>query len=331
MAIPRRRAVTLASYTGDVSDLLALAVRAEEEGYEDVWFADTGAPDALTLAAAVAERTRRVRIGIAVVPVYTRTPAVLAASAATLAKLAPDRFVLGLGTSSHTMIENWHGLQLEQPLLRVRETVQLLREIFSGEKTNFSGKTLRSRGYRQAPVQVPLYLAALRPNMLELAAEIGDGVVLNLFPRKALPKIMAHIRAGATRAGKSPDEVEVVCRYQVMVTDAPDQGRQAVRTFLSGYYATPVYNRYLAWCGYPEAAAEIAAGWQEGNRERTAAALSDELIDDIGIIGDADCCRRRLRECAQAGIHTHILSCVDLGPQVPGTTLAAFGGSNFLG
>ncbi len=330
IAIPRRRAVTLASYTGDANELLDLAVQAEGKGYEDVWFADTGAPDALTLAAALAERTRRVRIGIAVVPIYSRTPAVIAASAATLAKLAPGRFILGLGTSSHTIIENWHGLQMERPLLRVRETVQLLRDIFSGEKTNFSGETLHSKGYRQAPVQVPIYLAALRPKMLELAAEIGDGVVLNLFPAKALPRIMEHIQAGAARAGKSADEVEVVCRYQVMVTEEPDKGCQAARSFLSGYYATPVYNRYLAWCGYPEAAAEIAAGWREGDRERTAAALPDELIRQIGIIGDADYCRQRLREFSEAGIHTHILSCIDLDPQTSGTTLAAFGGDNFL-
>ena len=325
-----RRAVTLASYTGGVDELLALAVQAEESGYEDVWFADTGAPDALTLAAAVAERTRRVRIGIAVVPLYTRTPAVLAASAATLAQLAPGRFVLGLGTSSHTIIENWHGLQLERPLARVQETVQLLRGIFAGEKTDFSGATLRSRGYRQPPAQVPIYLAALGPKMLELAAALGDGVVLNLFPAPALPRIMAHIEAGAARAGKPPGATEVLCRYQVMVTDTPEKGYKALRSFLSGYYATPVYNRYLAWCGYPEAAAEIAAGWQAGDRERTAAALPDALLQEVGIIGDLQYCRQRIGEYAAGGIHTHILTCLDPDPQQHGTTLAALGGSNFL-
>ena len=95
-----RRALTLASYTGNISELLAQAVAAEKAGYDDLWFADTGFPDALTLAAAVAERTHKVRIGVAVTPIYTRTPAVLAATAATLSELSSGRFVLGLGTSS---------------------------------------------------------------------------------------------------------------------------------------------------------------------------------------------------------------------------------------
>ena len=304
----QRHAVTLASYTGGVQQLLQQAVAAERRGYDDVWFADTGFPDALTTAAAVAERTRRVRIGIAVAPVYTRTPAVLAATAATLAELAPQRFVMGLGSSSQAMIEGWHGLRLEQPLLRIRETVALMRQIFSGKRSDFSGKTVHSHGYRQAPTpSLPLYLAALRPKMLETAAEIGDGVVLNLFPRSALPRIMDCIRAGAGRRADG-GEVEVVCRYQVAVTRNPEEALAGIRKFLSGYFATPVYNRYLAWCGFPEAAAEIAAGWASGDRQRTARALPDELLREIAIVGDAAECRSLIRDCGRQGIHTHIIT-----------------------
>lgn len=310
-----RRAITLASYTGVAKDLLETAVRAERDGYDDLWFADTGAPDALTLAAAVAVRTQRVRIGIAVVPIYTRTPAVLAASAATLSELAPERFVLGLGTSSENIVDRWHGLSRDKPLVRMRETVTLLRSMLAGEKSDFQGETLQSRGYRQAPSRTPLYIAALMPEMLELAAEIGDGVVLNLFPRKALPKIMEHIAIGARRGGKSPEEVEVLCRYQVGVSDHAEEHLPGIRQFMSSYFAVKVYNRYLAWCGYPEAAQEIAAGWAAKDRQRTAAALPDSLLREIAVLGDREYCRETIRDCARGGIHTHIITCLSPDPE----------------
>ncbi len=325
----QRRALTLAPYTGTAQELLETASRAEQDGYDDLWFADTGAPDALTLAAAVAVRTQRVRIGIAVVPIYTRTPAVLAASAATLDALAPGRFVLGLGTSSDNIVDRWHGLPREQPLVRMRETVHLLRSMFTGEKSDFEGETVRSHGYRQPALQVPLYIAALRPEMLELAAEIGDGVVLNLFPRQALPKIMEHIAIGARRGGKSPEEVEVLCRYQVAVSDRPQDYLEGVRHFLSSYFAVQVYNRYLAWCGYPEAAAEIAAGWAAKDRERTAAALPDALLQDIAIVGDRDYCVETIRACARGGIHTHIITCLSPEPAQQNPTWQAFAADIF--
>src|SRR5882757_8568618 len=157
---------------------------AESIGYDDVWLPDAGGIDALTLSAVVLGATQRIRVGIAVVPAYTRTPAVLAATVATLADLAPGRFALGLGTSSEAMINGWHGLTLERPVARMRETLALLRDIFAGERTSFTGQTLRSTGYRQPALaaSVPILLAALRPRMTELAVTAADGIILNLFP-----------------------------------------------------------------------------------------------------------------------------------------------------
>ncbi len=155
------------------------------------------------------------RLGIAVVPAYTRTPAVLANTAATINELASGRFILGLGSSSQAMMEGWHGVDFERPLTRVRETTELIRSMIAGEKSHFSGKTLRSHGYRQKPAEYPqkIYLAGLRPKMVEMAAAVGDGVLLNLLPQEALPRIMQHIAIGAEKAGKDPADVDVVCRY----------------------------------------------------------------------------------------------------------------------
>lgn len=323
---PQRIAVTVPIQPG-VEATLDHARWAEEEGFDDVWFSDSGGVDALSLAAAVGAATRRVRIGTAVIPVYSRTPAVLAASAATLHHACGGRFILGLGSSSQTMMEQWHGLEFAKPLTRVRETAALVRALLAGERSAFDGETLRSHGYRQPPLpdgSVPIHLAGLRGRMLELAGEMGDGAVVNLFPIRALPKIMEHVGRGAARAGRTLADREVVCRHQVFVTDDKPAARALFRRRFAPYYATPVYNRFLAWAGFEEAAAEIEAGWAARDRERTTGALDDALIDEVAILGTADECRERVRALAAGGITTHIIACPSEEPADQRRTYDAF-------
>jgi probable F420-dependent oxidoreductase len=294
----------------DVQTTLRTAEWAEAQGYDGVWFADGGDADPLTLCAALAVRTRRVRIGVMVAPVYTRTPAVFAATALALSHLAPGRFHLGLGSSSHVMIEGWHGMTLDKPLTRVKETALVLRKMLSGEKVDFDGETVHSHGYKLPQPMgspVPIYLAGLRAHMLEMAAEVGDGVVLNLFPAGALPKMMEHIAVGAARAGKRLEDLDIVCRHQVVVTDHPAEARERFRQRFAPYYSTPVYNSFLAWSGYPDVAAEVRAGWAAKDRGRTTGALSDALIDELAVIGTAEQCREKIRALARAGITTPVI------------------------
>jgi probable F420-dependent oxidoreductase len=310
MAIAPRIAVTLPPFSPRLQDTVARLKWAQENGITDGWFRDGTSPDPITAAAAIAHEVGDVRLGIAVTPVFTRTPAVLAASLDVLSQVLPGRFVLGLGSSSPTIVEDWNGVKFEKPLTRVKETALLVRQILRGEKTDFSGETVRSHGYRQFPVKnpPPIYMAALRSKMIEMAAEVGDGVVFNLWPRRALPKMMEHVRIGAERAGKDWREVEVVNRYMIAVTDDKPAARAAFRAQFTAYYATPVYNKFLAWAGYEDAATAIREGWAARDREKTAAALSDALIDEIAIIGSASECQDRIREAASQGVHTAILA-----------------------
>ena len=322
---PRQRIAVTLPAGPRIADTIARVRRAAADGYDDAWFGDGGAPDSLTTAAALAPHAGNMRIGCAVTPVYTRTPAVLAATADALGQLLPGGFVMGLGSSSPTMMEGWHGVAFEKPLTRVRETAVMVRAMLRGEKSDFRLDTLRSRGYRQAPAArpVPIHLAALRPAMCEMAAEIGDGVVFNLWPRRALPKMMAHVRAGARRAGKDPADVEIVNRFMVLVTDDKAAALARFRRVMAPYYATSVYNRFLAWAGYEDAAAEIAAGWAARDRDRTVGAISDALADEVAIVGTADECRARLREAAAGGVHTHIIAPLTDDPAEAARTLAA--------
>ena len=327
---PRQRIAVTLPAGSRIADTIARVRQAAEDRYDDAWFGDGGAPDSLTTAAALAPHAGAMRIGCAVTPVYTRTPAVLAATANALGQILPGGFVMGLGSSSPTMMEGWHGAAFEKPLTRVRETAIMVRSMLAGEKSDFRLETLRSRGYRQAPLErpVPIYLAALRPAMCEMAAEIGDGVVFNLWPRRALPKMIEHVRIGARRGGKDPADVEIVNRFMVLVTDDKAAALARFKRLMAPYYATSVYNRFLAWAGYEDAAAEIAAGWAARDRGRTVGAISDALAEEVAIVGAADECRARLREAAEGGVHTHIIAPLSDDPAEIARTFAALAPRN---
>ena len=309
MSLEQRMAITL-PMSNRLEDNIDLVQWAEANGYHDAWFSDAGSPDSLTMLAALGAYIKRMRVGCAVTPVYTRSPAVLAATANVLGQVYPGRFVMGLGASSEAIITRFNGLALEKPLTRVKETAIIVRHMLTGERTGFDLETLSSNGYRQAPMDdpPPLYLAALRPKMIEMAAEYGDGVVFNLWPRKALPKMMEHVRIGAARAGKNWEDIEIVNRKVVLVTDDREAGHDQFRAGYAPYYANPVYNRFLAWCGYERAASELLAGWANRDRARTAAAFSGEMIDEIALIGSVEEVQEGIRADAEAGIHTHIIS-----------------------
>jgi len=328
---PRQRIAVTVPAGPKIEDTIARIRWAEDNGYEDAWFSDGGAPDSLTMVAAMAAHCQRLRIGVAVTPVFTRTPAVLAATANVLGQLLPGRFVMGLGASSQNMMDGWHGVPLEKPVTRVRETTEIVKSMLAGEKSDFDLTTLHSKGYRQMPLEhpVPVYMAALRAKMIEAAAETADGVIFNLWPQGALSKMIDHVRIGAERADKDPAAVEVVNRAMILVTDDKAEAKARFKANFAPYYATPVYNRFLAWAGYEDVAAAIAEGWAAKDRNKTTGAIDDALAEEIAIIGSADECRERIRWAGENGIHTHILAPLSADPADIQRTFEAFTPDNF--
>lgn len=329
MGHQKRVAVTLPGGPR-VRDTIERVQWAEANGYTDAWFGDGGAPDALTLAAILGDHSKSIRIGIAVTPVYTRSPTVLAATGYTVAQQLPGRFVMGLGSSSKAMMTGWNGIPLDKPRTRVVETVQLVKSMLAGEKSDFQGETVSSKGYRQPPLETPppVYMAALRSKMIESAAEHSDGVIFNLWPKRALPKMVEHVDIGAERAGKT-ERPEIVNRFMVCVTDDKARARDAFRAAFAPYYATPQYNAFLDWAGYQEAAAAIREGWAAKDREKTTGALTDDIVDEIAVIGSAEECHERIRWAQQTGIDTAIIAPLAQSAEETQATLEAFASDRF--
>ena len=140
---------------------------------------------------------------------------------------------------------------------------------------------------------------------------------------------MEHVAIGAERAGKNPADVEIVNRAMVLCTDDKEYGRNLFRAAFGPYYATPVYNKFLAWAGYSDAAQTITEGWAAKDREKTSGALTDEMIDEIGIIGTEEEIQARIQEDADGGVHTHIIAPLAASKEDLDRTFNAFTAANF--
>ena len=315
------------------TNVMGRALWAESQGYEDLWVGDGGGRmHALTLTGAMAGVTRNARLGMGIVPVFTHSPAVLASALMTLNHIAPGRVVLGVGSSSQAMMENWNGIPFEKPLTRVKETVEVLRRMLKGEKVSFEGKSLRTEGFRlfwpmeQPP---PIFMAALRPKMLETAGEIADGVILHLVPPRVLPRVLEHIRIGAERSGRKLEDLEIAVRINTYVTEDVSTAQEEFRQVALGYFSTSVYNDFLAWCGFQDEAKQISDGFQARNREQTQAAMTNALMDELAVIGDQAHCQNALREIAAAGVNTLIVNPASNHPDCVEATCQAFTPGNF--
>lgn len=296
---------------GGAEHAVELARAAQLCGYEELWLAEVNNGDAYVIAGALAAGVPGMRIGTAVVPAQTRTPLVHAMAALSLAQLTGGNFVLGIGLSSPNIVRDWGGQPYDQPLVRLREHIEVLRKMLGGERVDYDGKTLSVKRFRlggSPPGQVPIYLGALNEKSLRLAGELCDGVVLNMVPERALPQILGAVRAGAEAAGRDPGEIEVVSRLHVIVTDDAAAGRALLRSVFGAYAATPGYNRCFEWIGFAEEARQIRECFAMGDRAGVAAAVTDDLCDAMALVGDAATVSSRVRVYAEHGVDVCVIN-----------------------
>jgi probable F420-dependent oxidoreductase len=287
------------------ADFLA-AAREADGRYATAWIGEVSGGDAFTLMTLIASHTERLRVASAVVPVQTRTPLVLALTAVTIDHAAPGRVSLGLGLSSRTIVEQWHGLRFSPSLDQLREAVQVIRMVMSGERVNFDGKFYRVRNFRLTspppPKPVPIVLAALGPEMLQLAGEIADGVLLNWIPPEAVPASIERLQAGARRAGRSLANFEIASFIRTCVTDEPGPARETLAREITGYTTVDVYASFFTTAGYGEETEGVNAAWKAGDRAGAVRRISPRMLDGLGVVGPEAFCRERLAEFARAGL-----------------------------
>jgi probable F420-dependent oxidoreductase len=292
-----------------IRDQAALAAWAEDRGFDDFWIPEAPDPDAFVVATAAALATSRIRLGTAIVPLGPRTVPTLATAAASVAQVSDERFVLGVGVSSHAIIEGWHGLPYGRPLGRARDSIPVLRAILAGERTDVELESLRTKGYRlrNLPVlSVPVMLAGLNQRMLETAGEVADGAILNYVPPQALGKVIEAVQRGAERAGRDTAPEIVLVVHCEVTDDVPAARARFGRSFAS-YLTAEVYRKAFRWYGFSEEADQAEAAWQHRDLDGVRAVVTDRMIDGLSVIGDAETCRKRIAELAATGVSTLLL------------------------
>ena len=319
-----RLGIVLAPFaTLPAAEFVAVARETEARGYHAAWTGE--AYDAITLMAMIATHTEQLHVGSAVLPVQTRTPVVLGQSAATLNHLAPDRVVLGIGLSSKVIVGDWHGLSFAPSLQQIREAVQIIRAVASGERVSFEGKFYKVKNFRLTdppPIKpVRVVLAALGPEMLELAGEIADGVVLNWIPPETVPSSIKHLEAGAKKAGRTLTDFEIASFIRTCVTDDPAAAREALARDITGYTTVDAYASFFRNAGFAEEVDAVNAAWRAGDRGGAVKQVSPRFLDGLGVVGPEALCRERIAEFSRAGLTQPVI--VPFAPGAGGDARAA--------
>ena len=309
------------------------ACEAEKLGLDICWVAEAWGSDAPSLLGYVAARTTTMLLGSGVIQVGTRSPVTIAQTAMTLAHLSAGRFLLGLGVSGPQVMEGLHGIGFAHPLARMRETVEIVRTVFAGEKVVFSGSQYRiprpgGEGLPMRvslpPVSVPVYLATLSPKMLELTGEIADGWLGTSFVPEGAAAYFNHLDAGLARAGRTRADLDVCQGAEVnFVPEAALAevlgSRKKELAFSLGGMGSATSNFYhdaYSRQGWADVAARVRARWLAGDCDGAADLVSDEMVLATTLIGTEDMVRSRLETWREAGVDT-----VRLYPA--GDTLAA--------
>jgi probable F420-dependent oxidoreductase len=269
-----------------------------------------GCADAFSPLAAIAARTSSIRLGTALAPVFTRPPALMAMTAAGLQALSGGRFVLGIGTSSPAIVGDWMGLEFVRPLARVREYVEVLRDMLAGRKVSFVGETLRVSNFRlqiDPGTPVPIWLGALGPAMCRLAGRVADGVQFFLVTPDGVRRALEHVASGAREAGRDPADLEVFVRVPIALDEDEALVRFMGTRLLTGYATVPAYNASLRRQGFDAEAASIARAWTAGDRDRATELFSPEMFDAFFIHGSVDAALTRVQEYRAAGVTVPVL------------------------
>lgn len=283
-----------------VDALVQQAQRGEALGYDRAWLPESWGRNAAVVLTSIAERTETIGIGTSIMPVYSRSPALIGMTAATLQEVSDGRLRLGLGPSGPIVIENWHGMDFGNPLRRTRETVDVVKQVLSGEEVSYDGEYFDLDGFRlrsDAPEPQPhIDAAGMGPKAVELAGRFADGWHALMLTQDGLVDRYEDFRHGRELADKDPDGGQVTLSLTCMALDDRERARELVRGHV-GFYVGGMgtyYRDNLARQGYEDVAHEVYDLWQEDEKRAATAAIDDDLLDTLAVGGTPDECRERV-------------------------------------
>lgn len=292
-----------------LADQRSLIESLPDLGYTDVWSSEAMGADAFTPLVLASQWAPSLRLGTAIVPVFTRGPATLAQCVGSLAQAAPGRAVLGIGTSSDVIVQRWNGITFDKPYQRTRDMLRFLRAAFAGEKVTEEYETFSVKGFRlgaRPPEPVPILVAALREGMLRLAGREGDGAILNWLAAEDVGTVAPIVHEGG-------DGKEIVARLFVAPTTDREQVLAVGRFAIAAYLTVPVYAAFHEWLGRGELLTPMWEAWRAGDRAAALEAIPESLVDSLIISGEPEACREHVQRYVEAGVTTPVLALLPVG------------------
>jgi probable F420-dependent oxidoreductase len=280
--------------------------RLADLGYSDVWSAEVDGADGFTPLIVAALSETRLNLGVAVTPVYTRGPGLLAMSIAAMAEVAGGRFIMGLGASSQPVVERWNGIAYDRPYARTRDTLRFVNRALAGEKIDEAFETFEVHGFKLArPVieRPPILLGALRPGMLRLAGREADGAILNWLAAADVAQCRAEVGEGKM----------IAARLFVIPTEDADTARFIARRMISSYLTVPTYAEFHRWLGRGEALQPMWDAWAAGDRKLANEVIPDSVVDELVIHGSYEACREHVQRYLDAGVEIPTIAIVPFG------------------
>ncbi|MGA2970232.1 MAG: LLM class F420-dependent oxidoreductase [Acidimicrobiales bacterium] len=280
--------------------------RLADLGYTDVWSAEVDGADGFTPLTLAAVWEPRLNLGVAVTPVFTRGPGLLAMSIASLAEVAGGRFTMGLGSSSEPVVERWNGIKYDKPYARTRDVLNFVKRALDGEKIDEVYETFEVHGFKLSrPVieRPPILLGALRPGMLRLAGREADGAILNWLAATDVAKCRAEVGEGKT----------IAARLFVVPTPDKDVARSIGRRMISSYMTVNAYAEFHRWLGRGDALEPMWDAWALGDRKLANQVIPDAVVDELIIHGSYDECREHVARYVEAGVQIPSIAIVPFG------------------
>jgi coenzyme F420-dependent oxidoreductase len=296
------------------SEIVEVVQQAEALGYDSVWVGESWGRDAFTWLTQLACHTSRIKLATGITTVYSRSPALIAQTVASLDEISAGRVILGLGTSGPIVIENWHGMAFDRPLRRTREYIEIIRLVLSGERVNYTGEIFQLKGFRLpfTPVRpkVPMYVASLGPQNLRLTGELADGWLPIYLDANHLDDFQRDLESGAKKAGRTLDAIDVAPYILSCVSEDAEAAHHLVKAHLAYYIGGmgTFYANLIARYGFEDEVIRVREAWGKRDRQHAAGQVTDDMVAHVAICGSPQEGRAQLERYRAAGVTLPIVS-----------------------
>jgi 5,10-methylenetetrahydromethanopterin reductase len=293
-----------------IDEVLRCSETISNTNTDTVWVPETWGMENFSMLGAVSSKTKNQKIGSSIINIYSRSPSTIAMGAATVDTLSNGRFVLGLGTSSLPIVESFHGNKFEKPLQRMRESVDVIRLVLSGKQANYDGEIFKLNNFtlliKPTRTKIPIYLAAINKKMVDLAWEIGDGVIFYLRPVNEMRQTISKMQ--------SKKRIDVTCQLITCVSENSEEARLRAKKTIAFYVSIgDIYRKFLSDNGFKKEAGEIYDEFKKTGFGLNHELVTDAMLQSLAISGTPDECKTQLKNFTDVGIDQPILQFNPIG------------------